>query len=94
MCEFVIFVVKEFGIGLWFEGEGVDEVGVIESINGYICYNFIVGDVIVKVDFVYFCFVEVEILFGNLVKVKEKLDWEFEIIVEEMCVEMIECDFK
>ncbi|MGB3623927.1 GDP-mannose 4,6-dehydratase [Ketobacter sp. MCCC 1A13808] len=92
--EFVTLAAKELGIGLRFEGEGVDEVGVIESINGHICHNLTVGDVIVKVDPAYFRPAEVETLLGNPAKAKEKLDWEPEITVEEMCAEMIECDLK
>lgn len=57
--------------------------------NSIIVLSILIGDVIVRVDFWYFCFVEVEIFLGDFSNVKVKLGWELEIIVEEMCVEMV-----
>lgn len=50
VCEFVIFVFKEVGIDLCWEGEGVNEKGI----------DIVIGKVLVEVDFKYFCLVEVE----------------------------------
>lgn len=83
---------KEVGIIVEFSGEGVDEIVMVVVVEGDNVLGVSVGDVIVKVDFCYFCFVEVEMFFGDLVKVKEKFGWVLEIIVEEMCVEMVEGD--
>lgn len=89
VCEFVWMFVKEVGIEIEFLGKGIDEIVIIFVISDEYVILVKVGDIIVWVDFWYFCFVEVEIFLGDLLKVKEKLGWVFEIIVEEMCVEMV-----
>lgn len=47
------------------------------------------GDTIVQVDPRYFCPAEVETLLGDPTKAREKLGWEPEITLEEMCTEMV-----
>jgi GDPmannose 4,6-dehydratase len=51
-----------------------------------------VGDVIVKVDPRYFRPAEVETLLGDPAKAKNKLGWEPEIQVEQLCAEMVAHD--
>lgn len=85
---------KEVGIIVEFSGEGVKEVVIVIVVDSEIVFGVKVGDVIVEVDFCYFCFVEVEILLGDFLKVKEKFGWVLEIMVEEMCVEMVVSDFE
>lgn len=90
--EFVRLSAAELGIELTFSGEGVDEIGVVESITGEALPGVKVGDVIVKVDPRYFRPTEVETLLGNPAKAKEKLGWTPEITVEQMCAEMVAND--
>lgn len=33
-CQFVEMRAKEFGVSVRWEGEGVDEIGIVESITG------------------------------------------------------------
>lgn len=90
--EFITMAALELGIGLRFEGTGVDEMGIVERITGNGCPGVKIGDTIVKVDPAYFRPAEVETLLGDPTKAKEKLGWVPQISVEAMCAEMIQCD--
>ncbi|RXF01983.1 GDP-mannose 4,6-dehydratase [Pseudoalteromonas sp. PS5] len=90
--EFVSLSAKELGVTLEFSGEGVDEVATVVAIEGDNAQALSVGDVIVRVDPRYFRPAEVETLLGDPTKAKEKLGWEPEITVEEMCAEMVQHD--
>lgn len=92
--EFITWSAKELGITLRFEGSGVDEVGIVERIEGDNAPAIKEGDVIVKIDPRYFRPAEVETLLGDPTKAKEKLGWTPEITVQEMCAEMVREDLK
>jgi len=93
--EFVTLSAKELGISLAFEGEGVEEKATISAIaNETVCPGVKVGDVIVRVDPKYFRPAEVETLLGDPANAKNKLGWEPEITVEEMCAEMVRSDLQ
>lgn len=92
--EFVRLSAKELGITLRFEGEGVEETAVVESIEGDNANALNVGDVIVRVDPKYFRPAEVETLLGDPTNAKNKLGWVPEITVEEMCSEMVQNDLQ
>lgn len=92
--DFISWSARELGITLRFEGEGVEEVAVIEAINGEDAPALEVGDVIVRVDPRYFRPAEVETLLGDPTKAKEKLGWTPEITTHEMCAEMVADDLK
>jgi len=90
--EFVQLSAKELGITLEFSGKGVEEIATVVAIEGDSAHALKVGDVIVRVDPRYFRPAEVETLLGDPTKAKEKLGWEPEITVEEMCAEMVQHD--
>ncbi|WP_059413943.1 GDP-mannose 4,6-dehydratase [Cupriavidus basilensis] len=90
--EFIGKSAKQLGITLRFEGEGVDEVALVDAIDGDKAPALAVGDVIVKVDPRYFRPAEVETLLGDATKAKEKLGWEPEIQLDEMISEMVASD--
>tara|TARA_R110001583_G_scaffold89098_1_gene230310 strand:- start:6559 stop:7683 length:1125 start_codon:yes stop_codon:yes gene_type:complete len=92
--QFIEWSAKELGITLRFEGQGVDEVAVIEALEGDAVPALKRGDVIVRVDPRYFRPAEVETLLGDPSKAKEKLGWTPEITVREMCAEMVADDLK
>jgi len=92
--QFIEWSATELGITLRFEGVGVDETAVVESIEGDKAPALKIGDVIVRVDPRYFRPAEVETLLGDPTKAKEKLGWVPEITVQEMCAEMIREDLK
>ncbi len=92
--EFITWAAADLGIALRFEGAGVHEKGIVESVTGYNATALKAGDVIVKVDPRYFRPAEVETLLGDPSKAKELLGWEPEITAREMCAEMVAEDLK
>lgn len=92
--EFIQWSAEELGISLRFEGEGVEERAVVESVSGDKAPAVKARDVIVKVDPRYFRSAEVETLLGDPAKAKQLLGWEPEITAREMCAEMVAEDLK
>jgi len=92
--QFISWSAKELGVSLRFEGEGVDEKGIIDAIEGDKAPKMQVGDVVIQVDPRYFRPAEVETLLGDPTKAKETLGWVPEITVQEMCAEMVAEDLK
>lgn len=92
--QFIEWSAGELGIGLRFDGDGVEEVGIVESIRGDVASSVDIGDVIVRVDPRYFRPAEVETLLGDPSKAKAKLGWTPKITVQQMCAEMVREDLK
>ena len=92
--QFIEWSASELGIGISFEGEGLDEIGIVSSISGDDAPALKVGDVILRIDKAYFRPAEVETLLGSPEKAKEKLGWKPEITVQEMCKEMVKNDLQ
>ena len=92
--QFVEFAAAELGITLRFEGKGVDEKGIVESVTGDNAPGVKVGDVIVAVDPRYFRPAEVETLLGDPSNAHKKLGWKPETTLQEMVVEMVQCDLE
>lgn len=92
--QFISWSAEELGVTLRFEGEGVDEVGVVESVEGANAPAVKPGDVIVRIDPRYFRPAEVETLLGDPSLAKERLGWVPEISTRDMCAEMVSEDLK
>lgn len=92
--DFISMSAAELGIVLRFEGEGVEETAIVDSVSGEKAPSVNVGDVLVRVDTRYFRRAEVETLLGDPAKAKSKLGWEPEITVQELCAEMVLEDLK
>jgi GDPmannose 4,6-dehydratase len=105
--DFIKMAFKEIGFTLKFEGEGVDEVGVLESIDaeryqaalGKDCATKdikipAIGSIIVKVDPAYFRPTEVDLLIGDPTKSKTKLGWEPKYDLKMLVEEMVSSDVK
>lgn len=92
--EFIKWSALELGITLRFEGKGVDEIAVVESVVGDDAPAVKAGDVIVRIDPRYFRPAEVDTLLGDPAKAREVLGWEPQITVQEMCREMVAEDLK
>ena len=92
--DFIRWSAAELGIILRFEGTGIDEIAIVDKIEGDQAPALSVGDVIVKIDPRYFRPTEVETLLGDPTKAKEVLGWVPEITVQEMCAEMVSEDLK
>ena len=92
--QFIQWSTLELGITIRFEGRGLDEVGIVEFIEGDDAPALKIGDIIFRVDKRYFRPAEVETLLGSPKKAKDELGWTPEITVQEMCAEMVREDLK
>lgn len=92
--DFIRWAAEDLGIRLRFEGDGVNECAIVESVDSERAPGLSVGDVIVRVDPRYFRPTEVETLLGDPAKAKHKLGWVPEITAREMCTEMVSHDLR
>jgi GDPmannose 4,6-dehydratase len=96
--EFVELSAIELGIEIRWQGEGVEEVGIIESLKqdnvdlSDTCPA--PGTVIVRVDPRYYRPCEVETLLGDPTKSREQLGWVPKISFMEMVKEMVNSDLE
>lgn len=81
--DFVNAAAKELGMGIHWEGHGIDEKGYDEH-----------GTCVVAIDPRYFRPAEVDTLLGDASKAKEKLGWVPKISFEELVREMVREDKK
>ena len=99
--EMVQEAAKGVGIGIRWEGEGVDEIGIVTSVDEHGTRTeggpggaVKEGQVIVKVDPRYFRPTEVETLLGDPSKAKEKLGWVPKTTFQELVAEMVHSDLE
>lgn len=90
--QFVDAAAGELGITLSWEGEGIDEVGVVAAARGDAAEAVSVGQTIVRVDPRYFRPAEVETLLGDPTKAKRKLGWRPRTRFKHMVTEMVRED--
>ena len=89
--QFVEFAAHELGIELRWEGDGVDECGVVSAIHNKEV-RCSVGDIIVRVDPRYFRPTEVETLLGDPGNAQRKLGWTPKTTLQELVREMVQAD--
>ena len=93
--DFVNAAAAELGIGLRWEGAGIDETGIVDEIPDNVPTNGMkVGDVITRVDPRYFRPTEVETLLGDPRKAKEELGWEPKTSFSDLVAEMMRFDLE
>jgi len=90
--EFVQWGAAELGITLCFDGEGLNEVGIVDAVADQPNTAVKPGDIIVRVDPRYFRPAEVDTLLGDPTKAREKLGWAPTITARELCAEMVAAD--
>ena len=103
--DFIKMAFAEVGFNVRFDGNGVAEVGILESIDEtryqaalgkeFSAKEFAVpaiGSVIVKVDPAYFRPTEVDLLIGDPTKSKTKLGWEPKYDLKMLVEEMVASD--
>ncbi|MDZ4056774.1 MAG: GDP-mannose 4,6-dehydratase, partial [Polynucleobacter sp.] len=91
--QFVIWAAEELGIELRFEGTGLNEVGIVNSVKSE-TLRVTPGHIIIRIDPRYFRPSEVDTLLGDPSKAHQKLGWKPEITAREMCREMVVEDLK
>lgn len=80
------------GVAIRWEGQGIDEVGIVDSVSGESAPCLKMGQCLVRIDPRYFRPAEVETLLGDPTKAKERMGWHPEITVDQMIDEMVEHD--
>ena len=94
--EFTELAFKHAGITLRFEGEGIDEVGIIDSIDeklSTVNCQLSIGDVVVRVSPDFYRPTDVVNLWGDPTKAKAKLKWNpNKTSFEELVKLMVEHD--
>ena len=81
--DFVKLSFEALDIGIKFEGEGINEVGLNDK-----------GDVIVKINPAFFRPAEVDLLIGDASKAKQKLGWSAKTDLKGLCDMMIKSDLR
>ena len=105
--EFVQAAFAEVGVGLRFEGTGVDQVGVVDSIDAGLLQRardsygppagegaIQPGEALVKVDPRYYRPTEVASLLGDPTKAREQLGWQTTIGFDQLVREMVAADLE
>jgi GDPmannose 4,6-dehydratase len=90
--QFICWAAEDLGISMKFQGDGIDEVGIVEGVRGNIATGVKEGDIIVRIDPRYFRPAEVETLLGDPTKAREKLGWTPTTTLEELVAEMVASD--
>ncbi len=91
--DFVTLSAESLGIGVAWSGEGKDEVGTVASLDQRAAEGPLqVGDVIVRVDPVYFRPAEVETLLGDATRARNELGWKPKVSFRELVEEMTAAD--
>jgi GDPmannose 4,6-dehydratase len=102
--EFIKMAFAEVGMSLRFEGNGINEVGVLDKIdevkyikatgNSVDKFKIALNAVVVKVDPNYFRPTEVELLIGDPTKSQTKLGWKPKYNLQSLVEEMMASDVK
>lgn len=82
--DFVSMAFSRAGLGLRWEGSGIDEKGIEDS----------TGRVLVEIDPRYFRPAEVDLLLGDPSKAKTKLGWKPRVQLPELVAMMVDADLK
>jgi GDPmannose 4,6-dehydratase len=92
--EFITLSAARLGLTLKFQGQGLDEVGIVASVMGDAAPAVKAGDVVVRIDPRYFRPAEVETLLGDPTKAKERLGWTPQITLAQLIDEMVASDLE
>ncbi|MDP3388773.1 MAG: GDP-mannose 4,6-dehydratase [Methylococcaceae bacterium] len=92
--QFIELSAKELGVTLRWDGQGVEEKGYVDTIEGNNAPGLKIGQNIVAIDPRYFRPAEVETLLGDPTRAKERLGWVPQITLQEMIAEMVAYDLE
>jgi GDPmannose 4,6-dehydratase len=91
------FLVKAFdyaGVELEFKGKGLDEKGIVKSVDKKWEDVLKPGDIVIEIDPRYFRPNEVEWLQADITKARQKLGWEPKVTFYELIKIMVDYDLK
>ncbi len=96
--EFISVAFSELGMEIEWQNSGVEEVGIITS---FMSDNLELtgsqlqpGDIIIRIDPIYYRPTEVDILMGNPMKAKKKLGWEPKVKFDQLARMMVRSDLE
>ena len=92
--DFVDAAAAELGMVISWEGEGLDEVGVVAAAREQHAQGVIVGQPVVRVDQRYFRPTEVQTLLGDASKARRKLGWRSRTRFKDLVAEMMREDYR
>jgi GDPmannose 4,6-dehydratase len=92
--EFLVKAFEYAGIELEFKGQGVEEKGIVKSVNDRWTSVLKPGDIVVEIDPRYFRPTEVEHLQADITKARQKLGWEPRTTFDELVKIMVDYDMK
>jgi len=92
--DFVKMSFAETGTDIEFQGEGVDEIGVVKATHGEKMNHTKPGDVVIRIDPGYFRPTEVELLIGDSSKAHRELNWQPEYSLKGLIKDMVKSDLK
>ncbi len=92
--QFIEAAAAELGVTLSWEGDAVDEVGVVAEVRGDLARSMDVGQTIVRVDARYFRPAEVDTLLGDATKARLRLGWTPRTQFSELVAEMVREDYR
>ena len=92
--EFVENAFEYAGIQLEWQGEGVNEKGIVQSISPDIDQDIKTGSQIVEVDPQYFRPAEVDFLLADASRAQEKLNWKPRVTFNELIKIMVDADLE
>jgi GDPmannose 4,6-dehydratase len=89
--DFVRMAFIELGIEIKFEGEGIEEKGIVSSCSNP-DYQLPIGKVVIAIDPKYFRPTEVDVLIGDPTKSKTVLGWQPKYTLQTLVSEMVLAD--
>ncbi|MEO0343070.1 MAG: GDP-mannose 4,6-dehydratase [Pseudomonadota bacterium] len=92
--NFTKWAAEDLGIELAFKGEGVEEVGIVQSFDESKAPGIEVGQTVIRVSERYFRPAEVETLLGDAKRAKEELGWVPEYTPRALCKTMVDADYE
>jgi GDPmannose 4,6-dehydratase len=102
--DFIQMAFAHVGFKIRFDGEGVNEVGILESVDQKVFagstgltfkaerLTLNIGEILIKIDPIYFRPTEVDLLIGDPTKSKNKLGWEPEYDLEVLVKDIMDSD--
>jgi GDPmannose 4,6-dehydratase len=91
--DFLQMSFSELGVELEFQGEAVNEIGIIKSINNK-KIKLPIGKTVLKIDPKYYRPAEVDLLIGDATKAKKELGWEPKYDLPALVKEMVQADYE
>jgi GDPmannose 4,6-dehydratase len=90
--DFLRMAFSVLDVELEFKGKGIDETGIVKSVNNK-SVKLPTGKTIIKIDPKYYRPSEVDVLIGDATKAEEKLGWKPKYSLKAIVQEMVQSDY-